>query len=127
MIYFEECSKTGNVVKKSCKKLPSGRFRLIDGQWFRVGDSRAVPDEPFANKGIDWDNGVLNHADGKHYTNKQSYIDGLKAKGCKILGEDAKVENKKDFKDVHNIDWRKEVAKTINNLSSSTTKKGKRK
>ena len=85
MFYYEECEKTGEVKKRKCKDLPSGKFKLINGDWWRVGDSRAIPDEPFSNKSIQWDNGVKSMADGRHYTNKADYMDSLNRAGMKVL------------------------------------------
>lgn len=33
-------------------------------------------------------NGIINHADGQHYDSKSRYEQAVKAKGCRIVGND---------------------------------------
>lgn len=101
----------GEIVESN-ESFSGGRFRMIEGKLVRVGDSRAIPDRPYSTKGA-FDSPVLNHLDGKYYTNMSSYEDAVKAKGGKILGNDAPTKAATVDKP---INWQKAVSETINSL-----------
>lgn len=117
--YFEYDNE-GELIEIKCDSLPSGKFRLIDGKWVRIGESRALPDEPWCNKAIDWNKGVVNPVDGKRYGNKQQYLDSVKRSGGKIMGNDLKTEQRKETKGDFNV--RKELTKATQQVLSKRSK-----
>lgn len=88
----------------------NGKFRIIDGKMVRVGNASAPPDRPYSTKDS-FANPVLNPMDGKYYTNMGSYEDAVKAKGGKILGNDAPTQRAKPK--TESINWEKAVAETL--------------
>lgn len=67
--------------------------KSIDGvtteEYLKLQDTKK---NPFAGYGSDTlgnsVNGVLNHADGKHYDSKSQFERAVRAKGCRIVGND---------------------------------------
>lgn len=95
MIYYDICPETGDWIECEAAVLPSGKFRLKNDMWFRIGDARAPADEPWCNKNLDWNNGIKNPSNGQTYKNKQDYLDSVKRVGGRIVGEDVTVSAKK--------------------------------
>lgn len=69
--------------------------KAIDGvttkEYSRLQAKRKT-DKPLGNYGRDnlpgGVNGILNHADGQRYDSKSNYEKAVKAKGCRIVGND---------------------------------------
>ena len=70
---------------------------IITDEYMRHFGNR--PSNPFSGFGSDTlgtnVNGVFNHADGRRYDSKSEYNRAVRAKGCRIVGNDL---NNKQFK-----------------------------
>lgn len=118
MNYYYEYKNTGwtRVTKGDEGYTNSGRFKLIDGEWVRIGEGRGLPDEPWCNAAIDWNDGVVNPMDGKAYKNKQSYLDAVKRGGGVIKGEDAKIPQKREIQG--DFSCREELTQAVHKVLS---------
>ena len=117
--YFEY-NEEGDLIEIKCDVLPSGKFKLVGGKWVRIGEARALPDEPWCNKELDWNKGIVNPADGKRYGNKQQYLDAVKRSGGKVMGNDLKAEQRKEVRGDYNV--RKELTNATKQVLSKRSK-----
>lgn len=98
----------------------SGRYVLLDGEFVKIGEARAIPDEPWCNKVIDWNKGVVNPTDGKTYGSKSQYLDAVKRSGGMVMGNDLKTEQRKETKGDFNV--RKELTQATQQVLSKRKK-----
>ena len=68
--------------------------KAIDGVLTEEYSKLSAPNKrnPFTGFGSDYlpggVNGILNHADGKHYDSKSQYERAVREKGCRVVGND---------------------------------------
>lgn len=92
-------------------------YVLIDGELITKAVDGVITEEysrlyasktknPFAGYGSDnlpgGINGILNHADGKRYDSKSQYDRAVKAKGCRVVGND-----------LNNVTWKPPIERGI--------------
>lgn len=72
------------------KFIPKWRDGVLTKEYIRFSGNRTT--NPFAGYGSDslagGVNGIFNHADGKRYDSKSQYERAVKAKGCRVVGND---------------------------------------
>lgn len=85
--YYTIDQNTGNLIRHECESLPSGKFKFIEGNFVRVGNSNGYPlhmGKDSFHQGID---GVVNPVDGKHYDSKSQYYRKLKDTGHHVIDQ----------------------------------------
>lgn len=106
----------GDFMTGKRSNLPNGRYQIIEGKNVRVGESHARPDEPWCNKAIDWNKGVVNPTDGKRYGSKQKYLDAVKRSGGKVVGADASAKQRTEIRG--DFDVRKDLTEVTRKVLS---------
>lgn len=111
MSWLEYNQETGVIHEIEGDSPRGGRWRLIKGEFVRIGEGRAPADRPFsASQTFNAGSGVKSPVDGKMYYDVNSYEQSVKRAGCSIMGNDTPTTQAK--KDVQgDFDVRQELTK----------------